>query len=135
MTLTELQKASYQHAKEKGFIDLNRTVGEDLMLMVSELAEALEEYRAGHYRSHIYYSNLCTCYKDLEADVVSIASNQACSNCGKTPKPEGIPVELADCVIRIAQAAESYGFDLDAVIKEKMAYNSTRPALHGGKRL
>lgn len=125
MTLTELQNRAYENAKAKGFIDLNRTFGDQLMLIVSELAEALEEFRDGRKVNEIYYSNLCTC---KEAD-------ESCANCGKTPKPEGIPIELADAVIRIAQLAESSEFDLNGAVKLKMDYNDGRPMLHGGKKL
>ena len=46
-------------------------------------------------------------------------------------KPEGVAVELADAVIRIADLCGYLGIDLDAVISEKMAYNETRPFKHG----
>lgn len=59
-------------AKEKGFWDEERNTGEMLMLIISELAEALEEHRDG--REVIYY---------VEGG-----------------KPEGTAIELADAVIR-----------------------------------
>jgi NTP pyrophosphatase (non-canonical NTP hydrolase) len=74
------------------------------MLIVSELSEALEEYRAHHEINEIYYVN---------------------------GKAEGVPVELADAVIRILDACGQYGVDLEAVIREKHAYNLTRPYKHG----
>ena len=46
-------------------------------------------------------------------------------------KPEGVAVELADAVIRIADLCGHLGIDLDAVIAEKMAYNADRPYKHG----
>lgn len=50
-------------------------------------------------------------------------------------KPEGIAVELADCIIRILDWAGKEGVDMDAIIRKKMAYNRTRPYRHGGKLL
>lgn len=50
-------------------------------------------------------------------------------------KPEGVPSELADVVIRIADMCGLYGIDLEAAIIEKMAYNKSRPYRHGGKAL
>lgn len=127
MTITELQNRAWQTAKDKGFLDIipPRTFGDQLMLIVSELAEALEEFRAGKRVNEIYFSGLCTCKEE----------DECCKYCGQIPKPEGIPVELADAVIRIGQLAESCEFDLNGVCKLKMDYNDSRPALHGGKKL
>lgn len=49
----------------------------------------------------------------------------------RSKKPEGVAVELADAVIRIADLCGHLGIDLDAVIEEKMAYNADRPYKHG----
>ncbi|WP_317380446.1 hypothetical protein [uncultured Intestinimonas sp.] len=104
--LNELAKEAHQIAKEHGWWDQEPTFGDLVALMHSELSEALEEYRAG--RPMVWH---------------------------KEDKPEGISVELADCIIRILDWAGKEGVDLDAVIREKMAYNRTRPYRHGGKKL
>lgn len=80
--------------------------GNRLMLIAGEVTEAHEELRAGHEPSEIYY---------------------------KDGKPEGVPIELADAVIRIFDFAEEFDFDLATAIAIKMAFNSDRPAMHGGK--
>lgn len=49
------------------------------------------------------------------------------------PNRKGLEVELADAVIRIADMAQGLGFDLEATIEEKMAYNANREPLHGKK--
>lgn len=41
--------------------------------------------------------------------------------------------ELADIVIRVADAAGHWGVDLEAAVVEKMARNLERPTRHGGK--
>jgi NTP pyrophosphatase (non-canonical NTP hydrolase) len=53
----------------------------------------------------------------------------------KPGKPEGLPSELADIVIRVAQLAHGMGIDLGAAVETKMAYNVTRPRKHGGRAL
>lgn len=49
-------------------------------------------------------------------------------------KPEGLPAELADVIIRTCDTAQALGIDLEAAIQEKHAYNKTRTFRHGGKR-
>ena len=51
----------------------------------SELSEALEEYRNGHAVTEIYYNG---------------------------DKPEGVPVELVDVVIRLLDVVGKYGWEL-----------------------
>ncbi|MCD8286477.1 MAG: hypothetical protein LUD50_04565 [Clostridia bacterium] len=52
---------------------------------------------------------------------------------GPDGKPEGVPTELADCVIRIMDLFEQYGMDLEDTLKAKNSYNATREYRHGGK--
>lgn len=112
MTVTDLIERSYGTAKEKGWWDDNagadRSFGTALMLMVSELAEALEEYRQNRALDEIWYAD--------------------------SGKPEGIPVELADTIIRIADLCGHYNIPLVRALTEKMAYNKTRPYRHGNKK-
>lgn len=107
MTIRELVQHVDAWAQIKGWRDKDDvTVGDRLMLMVSELAEALEEFRDGRAVSLVYEKN---------------------------GKPEGIPVELADVVIRIADFCGLYAIDLESALELKLAYNETRPYRHGGK--
>jgi NTP pyrophosphatase (non-canonical NTP hydrolase) len=109
MTIKQLVEESHGTALAKGWHENQRTPGELIALMHSELSEALEEVRDGHNLHEVYLSD--------------------------KGKPEGFGVELADCVVRIADACGLYGIDLDAILAQKMAYNKTRPHRHGGKVL
>lgn len=107
MLISELVKQSHQMAKDKGFYDsvlTRRNIPEALMLIVSEISEGLEELRKG--KPNVYVND---------------------------NKPEGLGVELADAVIRIADLCGYLGVDLEEVIKAKMNYNSSRPFKHGKK--
>lgn len=48
-------------------------------------------------------------------------------------KPEGVPPELADILIRLLDACYILGIDLEEAYEQKMAYNDKRPDRHGGK--
>jgi NTP pyrophosphatase (non-canonical NTP hydrolase) len=76
-------------------------------ILVTEFAEAMEEHRSGRQPAEVYQSD--------------------------GDKPEGIPIELADVVIRILDFCGRWGIDLEDAMREKMAYNWTLPHRHGGK--
>lgn len=102
---------------------LERELPEILMLCVSELAEALEEYRAG--KPNIYYN--------VEGEEILYADGEACEK-HERRKPEGVAVELADCMIRILDYCGHAGIDIEEAIRIKHEYNKTRPYRHGGKK-
>lgn len=104
--LRSLQAECWQTAENHGFHDIGMTVGDRLMLIVSEAAEALEAHREGHAPDESWY----------EKDGTKIC---------------GVPSELADIIVRVLDMAEVYGVDLLTVLQEKMAYNKSRPFLHG----
>lgn len=49
-------------------------------------------------------------------------------------KPEGIPSEFADLILRVLDTCGAEGIDIAGAIADKMAYNATRPYRHGGRR-
>jgi NTP pyrophosphatase (non-canonical NTP hydrolase) len=108
--LNDLARECRGVAASKGWETTHRSFGDELALMHSELSEALEEYRAGHSYTEIY------------------------NNMG-SDKPEGIPIELADCIIRILHFCDRFGIDIHQALIQKMEYNKTRAHRHGGKLL
>lgn len=125
-TITDLVKEAHQNAVEHGFWDKEPNFGELIALCHSELSEALESHRDGH-AVDFFYGRCKT--KDGKCIHGENAARD-CTTC-KHCKPEGVPTELADCVIRIFDLCGHYGIDLEAVIDRKMAYNKTRERLHG----
>jgi NTP pyrophosphatase (non-canonical NTP hydrolase) len=127
MNIRELQDRAHTHAAEKGFWDdYNVTIakclldknpemvepiraafiGQKLALIHSEVTEALEEVREGNY--------------------------SATHSPGG--KPEGLPSELADVVIRVADLCGALNIDLQATIEEKLAYNAAARGHKHGKK-
>lgn len=50
-------------------------------------------------------------------------------------KPEGIAIEMADCIIRILDWCGRENIDIEKMIEIKHKYNKSRPYRHGGKLL
>lgn len=102
----------------------DRNIGEVIMLMVTELAEAYEEIREGIPLDHIY----------LKKGSVVVSNSPWDVDLDPTLKPEGVPVELADVLIRIFDFCQEKNIPLEHALRIKMDYNKTRPYRHGGKK-
>lgn len=99
-----------------------------LALITTEVAEAIEEIRAGHDVTETYYSGGVGWATDDDLE-----PHERLDANDNLRKPEGMPSELADVVIRTLDAADAWGIDIEAAIEEKLAYNATRGYRHGGK--
>ncbi|MYX21982.1 hypothetical protein GTY77_18230 [Streptomyces sp. SID8380] len=126
-TINELVQEAHQNAVSKGWWEGDRSFGELIALMHSELSEALEDYRNGKAVNKVWYE-----YKEEDGEISRVSGF---IRNGVLGKPCGIPSELADVVIRVFDTCGRYGIDLERIIEEKMEYNATRPQRHGGKKL
>lgn len=105
-----------------------RNDGELMLLMVTEIAEAFEEIRNHHQPDEVYYN-----VAGGESPRHIVSSQDAKAPFNPASKPEGVPVELADVVIRILDYCAHKSVDLEGEIVRKMIYNQSRPYRHGGK--
>lgn len=111
-TLKQWQEDAHQLSRSKGWYDGADEVTAERMavklaLIHSETSEALEDVRAGKLGGSVREDG----------------------------KPEGLPSELADIVIRVLDFAGWLGIDLEQAVAEKHAFNATRPQKHGGKAI
>jgi hypothetical protein len=104
-----LVEESFNNAAEHGWWDEERSFGDLIALMHSELSEALEHYRDGADIGKIHWTG----------------ENE--------DKPDGVAVEFADVLIRIFDAVGFYGIPLAEALAVKLEYNRTRPFKHGGR--
>lgn len=121
MTINDWVKKCHKIAREHGWWDEDESIGQKISLMHAELSEALEEARAGRPGEYVLAAENDELY--LEKDREKFAGR----------KPEGVYVELVDCVIRIFDYFGHEGADVEAIMAEKCAYNETRPYRHGKK--
>lgn len=101
-----------------------------LALITTEVAEAIEELRNGRAVDEVWYWA-----KGPHGTYGWVAGDQVPSDLpeGTLGKPEGVPSEIADVVIRSFDFAEEAGIDLASAIAEKLAFNASRDRLHGKK--
>lgn len=85
----EVAKEIHKNAVAHGGWDETRTFPEIVALIHSELSEALEEYRSNHGVTEVYQ---------------------------EAGKPEGVPIELADAIIRILDYCGYARIDIDAAV-------------------
>lgn len=95
------EAARYVEAKQFQY----ETFSDGLNHITSEVSEAWGHYVNGHEVTEVFYD--------------------------EKGKPDGVPIELADILIRVVSMCAKYGIDLEAAIITKLNYNWTRPVNHG----
>ncbi len=118
----EVRRVNAEHGWESKVTEDNPGMfSEKMLLVISEISEALEEFRDHRPIAAMYFHT-------NEDGTLKRDSNGHF-------KPEGIPIEIADAVIRILDFCEANGIDLEEAIYIKHEYNKTRPFKHGGKKI
>lgn len=107
-TISEYCKEAHETAKEKGFYDEKPNIPTLLMLIVSELSEALEADRK--------ISNFTD---NIESGVLKLDAYTHFEE------------EIADTFIRLFDLCGYLNIDIEKVIKMKMEKNKERPRKHG----
>ena len=125
MNIKETAQAIHAINKDKGFWDKPRNTGELLMLINSELCEALEADRHGNIVDKQRLEVLTEMGDTWETNPMQF------KKVFQEDIKDTFQDEIADAVIRLFDLSEGLGIDLEFHIKHKMAYNKTRERLHG----
>lgn len=121
MNINETAKAIHSINVDKGFWEKPRNKGELLMLVVSELSEALEADRKSHYSSNRL------------SEITALASDEDFNIEFSNHIKDTFEDEIADAVIRLFDMSAGLGIDLESHIEAKLRYNANRPKMHGKK--
>lgn len=118
--LNNLSKKIYAANKKKGFWpksnEPQRNVGELLMLVTSELGEALDAHRINKHTTPLGKGIINEKFEDFKEHIKDTFED-----------------EIADAVIRLLDLCGGLGIDIEWHIKMKMKYNASRPFKHGKK--
>ena len=114
INFNEIAREIFEGNKRRGFTE--NEIGTDLMLIVSELGEALEADRKSKYADAQSYR--------LAGDTF-IKENFECFI------KDTLEDEIADAIIRLLDFVGRRGIDIDFHITEKLKYNETRAFKHG----
>jgi len=122
--MNELRDKIYKNAKDKGFWDQERNIGEALMLIVTELAEGLETHRAMGTVKPV---------DNMIKKAMDEMHDEEFKEHFALMVKDSFQDEMADSIIRILDLCGGLDIDIDWHIKAKMRYNATRARLHGKK--
>jgi NTP pyrophosphatase (non-canonical NTP hydrolase) len=123
--MNELRDKIHANAVKKGFWKKERELGTLLMLVVSELSEALESDRKSKTIGEM-------AFLDFSANNTNRNTKKFVKGFEKVIKGT-VEEEIADSMIRLLDICGAYNIDIDLLIELKMAYNETRPKMHGKK--
>ncbi len=115
--LNESSKIILKNNIEKGFNNPNYNIGELLMLITSELGEALESHRKGKFSD----------WSSFEEELAQLGENDSF----KKHIKDSFEDEIADAIIRLLDLVARLDIDIEKHINAKVEYNKSRPYLHG----
>jgi len=129
MNLNELAVEIHKGNVKRGFWEGEKNKGELLMLVVSELSEALEADRKGRVAK----------LWDFEARKDVVERSKATGELTDSEYSliftnyikDSFEDEIADAIIRLLDLSAGLGIDIDKHVKYKLLYNATRPYKHG----
>ena len=129
MKINELVRKAHTCAIEKGFYQKPVELGTALMLIISELSEALEADRNDRRANLKAFEGLLNDTYKLDFTNEELDEYLSCNF--ELMMKDSLEDELADAVIRICDLCGHLNIDLEKHIEHKLNYNKLRDAKHG----
>jgi hypothetical protein len=121
----------------KGWNDDNRTFGDEVALITSEMIEALEAFRDHGYQDWLTYSPHVSLggvpVKMPKLTETQLRALNVPEESWGPARLEGVEAEIAGCFVRLLDTAARHNIDLGKAFRAEMDYNWTRSYRHGGK--
>jgi len=116
--LNKLAQEIYAGNRLRGFDAAGENIGQSLMLVVSELGEALEAHRKGRYA-------------DIDAFEAKMKINAGFCPAFTSHIKDTFEDEIIDSLIRLFDLCGALNIDIERYMPLKLEFNSTRPYRHG----
>ena len=126
-SMEQLQQRAFTTAQEKGWWSKYQRFSEENpdanIIGVSGIRMTAEEL----------FTKLGLIVTEVAEAMECVRTRQFRYSFGPGGKPEGLPSELADIVIRVMDTAAALGYNLEHAVTTKMDFNDKRSFRHGGK--
>jgi NTP pyrophosphatase (non-canonical NTP hydrolase) len=123
MNLNELSKKIHAGNVKRGLYDHPATFPDRCMLIVSEIAEAVEAHRENRMAEDGAARHIVLKMAEMEMNVFS--------EYFRSLVKDTVQDEIADAIIRLLDLSGYMEIDIDAHVAAKLAYNATRGIRHG----
>lgn len=119
---------------EKGWND-DRTFGDEMILITSELVEALEAFRDRGFEEWVTHQPTINGVKLPKMTPEQLEALGIPEEAWGMGRREGVAPELAGTFVRLLDTCERHGIRLGQEFRQEMEYNWKRAFRHGGRAL
>ncbi len=121
-----ISRQIYENNKQKGFDVKNENIGQSLMLIVTELSEALEADRKGKYANLKNFDKYVSELREEDS-----FGDQEFFTLFQAHIKDTFEDEITDSFIRLLDFIGAMQIDIDRHIEMKLKYNKLREYKHG----